>query len=212
MANVTMVENAHRRSRSFWGGFGLGALFVVLVLVILWFVGVVDVFPQSANDSDEAITVENELENTLNLDNSLFDDEFEDEDLENNTANTTEDEDQDEEESGSNATISSGSVSLTTARDVDESANPVGATELFDEDDERIYVVVEFEDLSELGSSPTVTVEWSKEGSALSDFDYELPDGQSRIYFYQNNAGAGDYEVAILIDGQEVASATFVVE
>ena len=211
-----MIENKHRRARSFWTGFGVGTLFFVVVLILLWFVGVVDVFPQSTDDAqvNESNQVANNevLENSV-FDNAIFDNDLanEDEDTDNNLDNDT-NVTNDTSDTDNKSSVSSGGVTLTTARDVDESANPVGATELFDEDDDRIYVIVEFDDPAELGGSPTVTVEWSKEGSALSDFDYDLPKGQSRIYFYQNNAGVGDYEVVILVDGDEVASTAFVVE
>lgn len=196
-----MIEK--NRGRSFWMGLIVGVGVMLVAAAILWFLGVIDVFPsdkeaQNTTQNNVANEESNEVENEIeNEDNDVANDTEEES---NNTTNDTEDKD---------LTRTGENVTLTLAKAVDDSANPVDPTNQFTGDDDKFYVVVEFDDRASLGEKPTVTVAWYKDGDKLTDFDYELPDDQSRIYFFQNNAGEGEYEVAILVDGDEIDRESF---
>jgi|GEM_PF-3980814 len=200
-----------KRGRGFWLGFLVGVAFMLVALVVFWFLGVIDVFPATKDEQNTSNTVVTNEDNDVDEVNDIDNDDEE----ENDTANEDNDVDQNETNDTDNDVSSEDSVvegaTMTLAKGVDESANPVDPTESFTKDDDKIYVVLELDDPEQFGKNPTLMVEWFKEGEPLSDFEYELPDGQSRVYFYQNNAGAGDYQVTLSAGNAKIGTKSFTV-
>jgi cytoskeletal protein RodZ len=217
MSEVTMVENRQKRAKNFWAGFGIGVVFMLIAVAIFWFLGLLDLFPASDIEQNTTNNL-TETNNTVNLDNEDKDEnDVNDADKNNDTdANDTDndtdnDANNDTDNDAASSENSSAGVTLTVAKNVDDSAKAVDPTNEFTGDDDRFYVVVEFDSTVDLGEGSKVMVEWFKDDSALTDFEYELPESQRRVYFYQNAAGEGDYEVAISLDGKEVGRESFTV-
>ncbi|MFO0705099.1 MAG: hypothetical protein U0517_04040 [Candidatus Andersenbacteria bacterium] len=213
MAEVTLIENRHKRAKNFWTGFVIGVVFMLIGVAVFWFLGLIDIFPapKAAEPTRNNAIVTNETSTESNTQNNLTNSTNNTDTTENNTANEANTTDNNTTKTTNTTGSSSAGVTLTVAKNVDDSAKPVDPTDQFSADDDRFYVIVEFDSTIDLGKDATVSVEWFKNDAHLSDFDYDLPENQTRVYFYQNNAGVGDYEVAISLNGKEIGREAFTV-
>lgn len=199
MKEVTVVEDP--RGRGFWFGLFSGLVAMVVVAIILWFMGLIDIFPQ--DDSGE------QNNNALNVTSPVVNEPDSEPTNVNATDNTTLDEvseDIDEmkaEELAENPFF----VDAVLAKNIDANIKPVEETSEFAAGDKRVYVIVTLD--ASVSAGTNVGVEWNKEGKLVSDFDTDVTKGQTLAYFYFPPSGAGEYSVKILIDGVAVEELKF---
>jgi hypothetical protein len=205
MKEVTVVQQSGR-NRAFWLGLLVGLGSLAIAVIILWFVGFIDVGGRSESESSNDT-------NTTNVTNN---DPTEEE--ENNTSNETNNEtleelsnEVNETEEAEEARENPFYVDGVTSKSVDEQANPVNETSSFTKEDDRFYVVLTLGE--DVPKDTEIMVEWFEGDDSIGEFSTETSEGQQHAYFFQNNPGrVGEYSAKITIDGQLVDELTFVVE
>ncbi len=200
MKEVTVVEDP--RGRGFWFGLVIGLVAMVVVAIILWFMGIIDIFPQDDSSTQDDLnisindTVVNEPENVPTNINVP--------DNETRLDNVTEELDQMKAEELSENLFF---VDAVLAKNIDANIKPVEETSEFASGDKRVYVIVTLDKSVSAGTN--VGVEWTKDDKPVSDFDTDVTKGQTIAYFYFPPSGAGEYSVKILIDGVAVEELKF---
>jgi hypothetical protein len=196
---VTVVENSNR-GITFWLGALVGIVTMLIVFALLWFMGIIDLFPQESTGN--TATSNNVSTPSTNLDDV------------GNIANETREEEaqEEEQEAQEKATRVENPyyVEAVMSRDVDAQANPVDETTEFTSEDDRFYVIVTLD--ASVPAGEEIGVEWLQGEESLSDFSTKTTKGQTRAYFYQPSSGEGDYSVRILINGDLVDQIDFSVQ